>query len=176
MLRNQLENAPTASPDAVPSLRIDMITYLSKATIDIISVAGFNYDFDTLHQQPGEAGTELAGALHSPENFPIFLFLKGFIPLFRLWEWDAQAREARKARVSIRRIGEGLIKDGLKRVGEQTASGGGTDLKQTGMHPSTLCCIESADMWSCSARQRPTLAHDQVEHVDHGSTRTASLV
>ena len=179
MLRNQLENAPTASPDAVPSLRVDMITYLSKTTLDIISFTGFNYDFDTLHQKPGEAGTELADALHrflSPEKFPVFFFLKSFIPLLRLWEWDARAHDAREARVSLRKIGESLIESGIKRAREEKASGGGTDLKHTGMHSSASCCIESADAWSRRARQGPALSHDQIKHVDHGSTRTASFV
>ncbi|CCA69066.1 related to Cytochrome P450 [Serendipita indica DSM 11827] len=164
MLRKHLEKAPTTSPDAVPSLRVDMITYLSKATIDIISVAGFNYDFDTLHQKPGEPGTELAGALHrflSPEKFPVFLFLKGFIPLFRLWEWDAQAREARKARVTIRRIGKGLIEDGLKRVNEEKASGGGTDLKHT-VHDKDLLSLMIKSNMSTTVPPEQRLSIEQM--------------
>ncbi|KAG8809652.1 hypothetical protein FRC17_003351, partial [Serendipita sp. 399] len=82
-MRDVLMEALSTMPPGADN-KIDILSYLSRSALDIISAAGFNYDFATLRQKPGETGTELATALHrftSPEKFPILQFLKGFIPL-----------------------------------------------------------------------------------------------
>jgi hypothetical protein len=85
---------------------------MSRTAIDMIGLAGFNYDFNTL--QVGEDGNELAAAfqrLSSPKKFPIFLVLKGFIPFLRVFEFDEQSKQTKRTRALMRDIGLKLLAD-----------------------------------------------------------------
>ncbi|CAG7853105.1 SubName: Full=Related to Cytochrome P450 {ECO:0000313/EMBL:CCA75456.1} [Serendipita indica DSM 11827] len=98
-------------------IRVDILHWLSRATIDIIGLAGFNYDFDTLRK--GESGNELAASLHrlnSPKKFPIVMALKISLPPFRIIFFDYIARESRWTRTLLRRIGLRLIGDRMQEM------------------------------------------------------------
>jgi hypothetical protein len=115
------------------SARVDILQLLSRATLDIIGLAGFNYDFNSL--QHGEEGTELSAAFYrsnSPKELPVFLFLKGFIPPLRIIEWDNQARQTKIMWKLLRRIGLQLIEEKQKAVLEEKASAGGTVIEKKG--------------------------------------------
>jgi hypothetical protein len=64
-----------------PSLKVDMAHWLSRTTLDIIGLAGFDYDFNTLRR--GQEGNELASAFHDMTAKPLVLFLKGLIVSLR---------------------------------------------------------------------------------------------
>jgi hypothetical protein len=107
----QAQIAPASS-----SAKIDVLHWVSRAAIDIIGLAGFNYDFNTL--QLGETGNELAAAIHrlnSPKRFPFFLFLKGLVPFLRIFEFDEQSKETRRTRVLLRDIGVRMIAEKERR-------------------------------------------------------------
>jgi hypothetical protein len=55
--------------------------WLSRTTLDIIGLAAFNYDFNTLRR--GQEGNELALAFHGMMAKPFLLFLKGLIVSLR---------------------------------------------------------------------------------------------
>jgi hypothetical protein len=121
-----------AAASSVP-LTVDILHWLSRATLDIIGLAGFNYDFSTLRQ--GDNGTELAAAFHrfnATQEFPLLLILKSFIPPLRLMEFDAGARAAKSLRQIIRKIGLQLIEEKQRDIMAEKASGGGTVLEQKG--------------------------------------------
>ncbi|KAG8821238.1 hypothetical protein FRC19_008097 [Serendipita sp. 401] len=163
-MRDILSELLASMPAGSGNQRVDILSYLSRTTLDIISASGFNYDFATLRQKPGETGTELADALHrftSPEKFPILLFLKGFIPALRVIEFDAQAREARKARKTIRRIGIGLIEDKIRSVMEEKASGGGTELTK-GVHDRDLLSLMIKSNMSTTIPPEQRLSTEQM--------------
>lgn len=105
------------------SIRIDILHYLHLTTLDIIGLAGFNYDFNALRH--GEDGNEFAATLHrvsSPESFPFILFLKGFIPALRVIEFDKHARMAAKLRRIAGKVGMELIEQGRQQALQERAS------------------------------------------------------
>ncbi|PVG01535.1 cytochrome P450 [Serendipita vermifera] len=117
----QTQIAPGAA-----SARINVLHWLSRAAIDIIGLAGFNYDFNTL--QVGEDGNELAAAFHdlnSPKKLPLFFILKGFLPFLRPFAFDEQSQNNQKARAIMRDIGLKLIaekgKEPTEEEGKNTA-------------------------------------------------------
>jgi hypothetical protein len=121
-----------AAASSVPPT-IDVLHWLSRAALDIIGLAGFDYDFSTLRQ--GEDGTELSAAFHrfnASQRSPILLILKGFIPPLRVIEFDTGAREARRLRQVMKKIGLQLIEEKQREIMSEKASGGGTILEQKG--------------------------------------------
>ena len=131
-LRDILNEQIAASPTP-PT--IDVVHWLSRATLDIIGLAGFNYDFSTLRQ--GQEGSELSAAFHrfnSENQFPLMMLLKGFLPPLRIIEFDSAAREARRLRKIMRQIGLQLIEDKQKEILSEKANGGGTVLEEKGSY------------------------------------------
>jgi len=115
-------------------LTVDVVHWLSRTTLDIIGLAGFNYDFNTLRQ--GEDGTELAAAFHgfnAAQEYPLLMILKGFIPPLRLIEFDKGARQAQKLRRVMRKVGLQLIEDKQQKITAEKASNGGTVLEKKGV-------------------------------------------
>jgi hypothetical protein len=130
----QITSTPTnTTSSGKPSLinRLDILSYIHLATLDIIGLAGFNYDFNTLRH--GEEGNELAAGLHranSIKNFPFILFLKGFIPAMRVIKFDRHARMTGELHRIVRRIGMEVIDRGQREIITEKASGGGTVLEK----------------------------------------------
>lgn len=65
-----------------------MLSWLSRATLDIIGLGGFNYPFDALRQ--GEEGSELSASFSQMFRgtqqaglSQIFRILKAFIPILQ---------------------------------------------------------------------------------------------
>ncbi|PVG01529.1 cytochrome P450 [Serendipita vermifera] len=115
------------------STEIDALHWLSRATIDIIGLAGFNYDFNTI--RVGEAGNELAAAIHqlnSPKRLPVLLMLKGFLPFLRVFEFDEQSKLTIKVRNLLRDIGRKLIaekdKGSIDETGKEVDEAHGRDI------------------------------------------------
>ena len=89
-----------------------MLQWVSRAALDIISLSGFNYDLDTLHQ--GVHGSELATALHrlsNPKSFSLLVFFKLFVPPLRIITFDRQSRENRRTKGILRKIGVDIIEE-----------------------------------------------------------------
>ncbi|KAI0795607.1 cytochrome P450 [Abortiporus biennis] len=90
--------------------RIDVLAGLSRTTLDIIGLAGFNYQFDALN----ESGTpnELTAAFNTiltPENsMRFFPILQAIIPVLRVFKSE-RTRMLEDAQVVMRRIGMQLI-------------------------------------------------------------------
>ncbi|KIM28538.1 hypothetical protein M408DRAFT_16272 [Serendipita vermifera MAFF 305830] len=158
-LRDILNEQIIASPTP-PT--VDVVHWLSRATLDIIGLAGFNYDFSTLRQ--GEEGTELSAAFHrfnSANKFPLLLLLKGFIPILRIFEFDASARQAQKLRKIMRQIGLQLIEEKQREVMSEKASGGGTVLEEKGHDRDLLSLMIKSNM-STTTPQDQKLSVPQI--------------
>ncbi|KAI1792354.1 cytochrome P450, partial [Ganoderma leucocontextum] len=90
--------------------RIDILKDLSKMTLDVIGLAGFNYEFDSLNpdSKPNELEQAFQGVFEVPDKFPLLLILRHFFPIFRVIR-DERARRIERAHAVMQRIGLQLI-------------------------------------------------------------------
>jgi hypothetical protein len=132
ILLDQITTNTSSSGGQSATNRLDILSYLHLAALDIIGLAGFNYDFNTLRD--GEGGNELAAALrrvNSPENFEYIMLLKGFIPAMRMIKFDRHAQMKAELHRMVRRIGMALIDEGQREIATEKASCGGTVLEKS---------------------------------------------
>jgi hypothetical protein len=62
-------------------VRIDILSWLSKATLDIIGLAGFNYRFETLASDADELASAFGVMFSSSnQNFLLDVFMRWFPP------------------------------------------------------------------------------------------------
>jgi hypothetical protein len=87
-LRDCLLEQIVASPQPGQA-KIEVFSWLSRATLDIIGLAGFNYSFDAL--KFGEGSNELASAFaqifDSAQSASVLSMLLKRIPIVRRFVW-----------------------------------------------------------------------------------------
>ncbi|CCM00981.1 uncharacterized protein FIBRA_03029 [Fibroporia radiculosa] len=92
--------------------RVEVLSGLSKMTLDVIGLAGFNYHFDALnpHGQKNELNEAFTVMFRTLSGFNLGLLriLKGYFPLLRLIP-DKYTRRIDAAQSVMRRIGMELI-------------------------------------------------------------------
>ncbi|PIL29242.1 cytochrome P450 [Ganoderma sinense ZZ0214-1] len=93
--------------------RIDVLKDLSKMTLDVIGLAGFNYRFNSLNQEgeSNELGQAFQDIFDVPEKIPFLLILRNFFPILRGVIRDKQSRRMEKAQAVMQRIGMQLIQE-----------------------------------------------------------------
>ncbi|KAJ7778733.1 cytochrome P450 [Mycena maculata] len=64
-------------------VRVDILSWLSKATLDIIGLAGFNYHFNSLSSENSELGAAFSVIFQSGMRMNFIRMLQTFIPAFR---------------------------------------------------------------------------------------------
>ncbi|KAF8838981.1 cytochrome P450 [Paxillus ammoniavirescens] len=88
--------------------RLEIMSWISRTTIDVIGLAGFNYDIDVLSvtEKPNELNVALATVSRAMDKleFDILLALQAWIPLPRFI-----ISKIRAAQRTMGRIGEGLL-------------------------------------------------------------------
>ncbi|KAF7967767.1 hypothetical protein HWV62_33223 [Athelia sp. TMB] len=92
--------------------RVDVLAWLSRATLDVIGLAGFGYEFNALTPRaPGESGDELAEAFatifSTARKFRIMTILQVWFPLLRRFRRNNATMAA--AQATMHRIGTRLI-------------------------------------------------------------------
>ncbi|KAJ7479070.1 cytochrome P450 [Mycena latifolia] len=101
--------------------RVEILSWLSKATLDIIGLAGFNYNINALGAQNDDTPDELATAfetlLATDNQFGALRFLQGFYPIFRNISTKAD-RITRGAQATMMRIGRRLLADSKRDIAE----------------------------------------------------------
>jgi len=62
-----------------------VLSWLSRTTLDIIGLAGFNYEFDTLIDNPkqDELNAAFSTVFHAGTNMSIIPMLRAWMPIFR---------------------------------------------------------------------------------------------
>ncbi|KIM82588.1 hypothetical protein PILCRDRAFT_467407 [Piloderma croceum F 1598] len=107
-LRNILMDISIANESAP----IDALSWLSKATLDIIGLAGFNYKFNALNSdaKPDELNEAFATLFGPERNEGIFPILQAWVPALRIIP-TAQKKQAALAQKTMHRIGRGLLND-----------------------------------------------------------------
>ncbi|KIJ60286.1 hypothetical protein HYDPIDRAFT_117364 [Hydnomerulius pinastri MD-312] len=107
----------------------NILTWLSKATLDVIGVAGFGYQFNAL---AGE-NDELADAYHliftTAKKLQLRTILETWVPLLRIFRPHSQAME--QARRHLTRIGLQLIDERRTTMVAEV----GTELNEKTRHP-----------------------------------------
>ncbi|KAI0822363.1 cytochrome P450 [Trametes gibbosa] len=96
----------------VSPVRIDVLSGLSKMTLDVIGLAGFNYRFDALNPngKTNELNQAFQDIFNPSGNFTMWMLVKHFFPIFEIFG-DERARRLEHAQAVMRRIGTQLIRE-----------------------------------------------------------------
>ncbi|KIJ62084.1 hypothetical protein HYDPIDRAFT_114926 [Hydnomerulius pinastri MD-312] len=126
--------------------RLEVMTWLSRMTLDVIGLAGFNYNFNALN--PNEKKNELNEAFSTMftagQRISILPLLQSRIPLFRLIPSD-RARKIQVAQRTMARIGKELLTD-AKAVARASATEKGEIEKSSLQGRDLLTLLVKANM------------------------------
>ncbi|KAI1792352.1 cytochrome P450 [Ganoderma leucocontextum] len=104
--------------------RLNVIQGLSKMTLDVIGLAGFNYRFDALNPKGEE--NELVTAFNQmfdPQiRITFMMILRNFFPILNIFP-NEQARRFDRAQDVMRRIGTQLLEEKKAEIVRQAAEG-----------------------------------------------------
>ncbi|KAG8768680.1 hypothetical protein FRC12_005439 [Ceratobasidium sp. 428] len=90
---------------------INVLPWLSRATLDIIGVAGFDYHFNSLEEEDkDELSKAFMRVFEAGQHFNILTILRGAIPIARLIP-DERSRGLAASMATMRRIGTKLINE-----------------------------------------------------------------
>ncbi|KAF8834517.1 cytochrome P450 [Paxillus ammoniavirescens] len=120
--------------------RLEVMSWLNRMTLDVIGLAGFNYDIDALGatEKPNELNVALATVLSAIEKLDTLFILQLLIPPFRLIPSD-RARKVQAAQRTIKQIGKGLLTKAKAAVLAGTTEGGG--IKKSGIQGRDLLTL-----------------------------------
>ncbi|KAF7353977.1 hypothetical protein MVEN_01084200 [Mycena venus] len=110
--------------------RVEILSWLSKATLDIIGLAGFNYRINALGTDEKDTPDELAHAFESlvnaETNFSLLRFLQFRFPIFRRIAKNGFV----KSQETMTRVGMKLLADSKREIAENGTfeTGHGRDL------------------------------------------------
>ncbi|KAG8215243.1 cytochrome P450 [Butyriboletus roseoflavus] len=98
--------------DSTGTTTLEVMSWLSRMTLDVIGLAGFNYEFDALNanEKPNELNTAFATMVAAGQRLSILPILQAWFPLFRLLPSD-RVRRIQVARRTMARIGNELLSD-----------------------------------------------------------------
>ncbi|KAI5114648.1 hypothetical protein M0805_008456, partial [Coniferiporia weirii] len=107
-LRDIWKSSFTEESDAQ---RIEVLSWLGRATLDVIGLAGFGYKFDALNidQEPNELNKAFSTLFNMNVKFSIIDTLRIIFPVFRIIP-TKRDREERRALATMKRIGESLLR------------------------------------------------------------------
>ncbi|KAF8655799.1 hypothetical protein AX16_002885 [Volvariella volvacea WC 439] len=102
---------------------IDVLSWLSRMTLDVIGLAGFNYHFDNLrpNSKPNELNEAFAVLLNPSKGLQLLPLLRGLFPALRFLPTDRSV-ETRQARQTMMRIGNQLLQESKNAVADNKGS------------------------------------------------------
>ncbi|KAJ6506844.1 cytochrome P450 [Mycena sanguinolenta] len=102
------------------TVRVEVLSWLSKATLDIIGLAGFNYSIDSLGASESASKNELAEAFEAvfaaETGFSIGGFLQMIFPVLR--GIPMEDKRVASAQATMKRIGRELLADSRRKLAE----------------------------------------------------------
>jgi len=108
-----------------PIAYIDILPWLSKMTLDVIGLAGFNYQFNALSEDSDKETNELhrafATAFRPETRMPLIPIIRGMVPALRFLPADRDA-EIAGAKQTMTRIGHELLEDSRASVMSEKSS------------------------------------------------------
>ncbi|KAF9464574.1 cytochrome P450 [Collybia nuda] len=95
--------------------RINVLSWLSRMTLDVIGLAGFNYKFDALNSDPkqNELNSAFNTMFQSNTKMTVVPMLRAWFPLLRFLPTDRDA-EIKTAQKTMTRIGHQLLRESKK--------------------------------------------------------------
>ncbi|KAG7086399.1 hypothetical protein E1B28_002354 [Marasmius oreades] len=115
----QLRDAWKSQIDLVPETkgetRLDVLKWLSKMTLDVIGLAGFNYEFNALSAADNELNKAFTVIFTQSSRPRIWQLVRAHFPVFRAFP-DLVDQTIRDARSTMDRIGRGLLNDSKRRL------------------------------------------------------------
>ncbi|KNZ77018.1 Bifunctional P-450/NADPH-P450 reductase [Termitomyces sp. J132] len=92
--------------------RIDALSWLSRATLDVIGLAGFNYKFNAIAEdlEKNELSAAFDTMFKGSPRLTMIPMLRTFIPILRFLKTDQDVRAA-DAKKKMSRIGEELLQE-----------------------------------------------------------------
>ncbi|KAJ7700852.1 cytochrome P450 [Mycena rosella] len=98
--------------------RVDVLSWLSKATLDIIGLAGFHYNFNSLgSESPTELGAAFSSIFQAGMQMNPVRILQTWIPVFRFVPTKLDAT-IRASQITMMRIGRKLLQDSKNDMAE----------------------------------------------------------
>lgn len=110
--------------------RIDVLSWLSRMTLDVIGLAGFNYTFDALNENatPNELNQAFSTIFHSGTNNRTVMVLRAISPVFRYLRTSRDA-VAEQAQIVMGRIGRELLNSSKAAVAQSEKEIGDRSLR-----------------------------------------------
>ncbi|KAG8769239.1 hypothetical protein FRC12_005086 [Ceratobasidium sp. 428] len=103
---------------------INVLPWLSRATLDIIGVAGFDYHFNSLeNDDKDELSLAFKKGFQSGQNLGIMAVLQGLFPILQIISSDERSRGQAEASATMRRIGAQLIADKQAALSQELKTG-----------------------------------------------------
>jgi cytochrome P450 len=101
--------------------QIDVMSWLTRMTLDVIGIAGFDYQFEALTDKKNEL-SEAFAMMFSPTSIRLWAILRAVIPAFRLLPrfGGRQGTGIDRSRKTMRRIGMELINEKKRAIMEST--------------------------------------------------------
>ncbi|KAG6834869.1 hypothetical protein H0H93_006803 [Arthromyces matolae] len=92
--------------------RIEVLSWLSRATLDIIGLAGFNYEFDALndHLEENELNAAFASIFRGGTTWSVALMLKALFPPLRFLR-TSKDKEIAISQTTMNRIAHQLLRE-----------------------------------------------------------------
>ncbi|KAF8604787.1 cytochrome P450 [Ceratobasidium sp. AG-I] len=105
---------------------IDVLPWLSRATLDIIGVAGFDYHFNSLEGgDEDELSRAFMKVFEAGQDFNLLAILKNFIPVLRLIP-TARTRSMAASMATMHRVGMKLIDEKKTALAQDSKTGSTT--------------------------------------------------
>jgi cytochrome P450 len=101
-----------------------MLSLLSSTTLDIIGLAGFNYEFNALKNENTDLSLAFDSILRTTNSFPIFQVLKEQFPFLRpILRFDGLSKNLAYAQKTMQAVGLELIAQKKKEIKAEMESG-----------------------------------------------------
>ncbi|KAF8061719.1 cytochrome P450 [Lyophyllum atratum] len=102
--------------------RIDILSWLSRTTLDIIGLAGFNYSFNALNEdhKENELNAAFSTVFHAGTTMSLIPILRAWFPIFRFLRAEKDV-EIKQSQQTMARIGNGLLRESKASIREKSA-------------------------------------------------------
>jgi cytochrome P450 len=104
--------------------RINVLSWLSKMTLDVIGLAGFNYEFNALNpdEKPNELNSAFATMFQAGQQLSPLPILQAWFPIFRAVPSE-RGRKIKAGQNTMGRIGRQLLSDSKAAIEESERGG-----------------------------------------------------
>ncbi|KAK7469446.1 hypothetical protein VKT23_003917 [Stygiomarasmius scandens] len=105
---------------SLPLARVDALSWLGRATLDVIGLAGFGYHFNSLSQSSDELADAFSIIFSTARKFRVMTILQVWFPFFR--RFRRNSKTMLQAQATMHRIGTGLIERATAEASEKPVS------------------------------------------------------